>query len=189
MTKLSKELQEAAEKFDKFDEQVTSLKLDPLNKEAAKETELQSDVMKISQKEKERKGDIYLKPVKTIGCREKFNENFRDDYNYAKELVRFEAENVEIIGETIDVWTRAFPGVPAEEWLVPTNVPVWGPRYLAEQLTKCNYRRLKMEEKTIVGADHMGSYQGQMVVDNTIQRLNARPAVEKKSVFMGSRGF
>lgn len=189
MTKLSKDLEEAAAKFDQFDKKISECDLGSLPK--PKETELQSDVLKISQKEKEKNGDVYLKPIKTIGCREKFNETHREDYNYAKELVRFEAENVEIIGEAIDIWTRPFPGMPAEEWVVPTNTPVWGPRYLAEQLTKASYRRLKMDEKTQnqMGSDGHGSYYSSIIVDTTIQRLNARPAVDRKSVFMGARGF
>ena len=189
MTKLSKDLEKAAEQFNKFDEDVKALTMDRMNEVREKDIEAQSDILKISQKEKDRKGDHYLKPIRTISSREKFNENHRDDYNYAKELVRFEAENLEIIGEVIDVWSKPFPGMPAEEWLVPVNTPVWGPRYLAEQLTKCSYHKLKMHEKEIAGSDGHGTYTGKIVVDETCHRLNARPVVERRSIFMGATGF
>lgn len=186
MTKLSKDLDKSAKEFDAFDAGIKEMTMDNMNTAPLKDVEPQSDQLKISQKEKNEKGDIYLKPEKTIGCREKFNENHREDYEYAKELVRFEAENLEIIGETIDVWTRPFPGMPAQEWKVPVNVPVWGPRYLAEQLSKCKYHRLKMQETEIIGADNRGTYMGKMIANETIHRLNARPATSRKSVFMGA---
>ena len=41
-----------------------------------------------------------------------------------------------------------------------------------------------------VGGDHQGNrYYGAMAVDSTIQRLDAYPAVERKSVFMGETSF
>ena len=83
--------------------------------------------------------DIYLKPIKSIGSPQKFNEKFRDSYNYDKEYVHFVALNNEIIGEQIDIWTRPYGGMPAEEWIVPCGKPVWGPRYLAEQIKRRRY--------------------------------------------------
>jgi len=63
--------------------------------------------------------------------------------NFQKEYVQFIAENKEIIGETIEIWTRPFGGMPAEFWKVPVNKPVWGPRYLAEQIKRCYYLVIK----------------------------------------------
>jgi len=186
MTKLSKDLEKAADQFNKFDEEVKALTFDRMNEAPLRDVEPQSDILKVSQKEKDRRGSPYLKPIRTISSREKFNEAHREDYNYAKELVHFEAENLEIIGESIDVWSKPFPGMPAEEWMVPVNTPVWGPRYLAEQLTKCSYHKLKMHEKEIVGGDGHGTYTGKIVVDETTHRLNARPVLERRSVFMGA---
>jgi len=31
---------------------------------------------------------------------------------------------------------KPFPGMPAEEWAIPTNKPINGPRYVAEQIKK-----------------------------------------------------
>ena len=40
--------------------------------------------------------------MKTVSCREKFNENFRATYEYDKEYVQFIAEHKELIGEKIE---------------------------------------------------------------------------------------
>ena len=185
-TPVEKELQSAKTQIDAFNDSVNTMTLDRMNQAPKEEQEPQT---KISQKDLEKSKDIYLKPERSIGSREKFNESYREDYNFAKEYVPFIAENKDIIGEAIEMWTKPFAGVPAEFWKVPTNKPVWGPRYLAEQITKAKYHRLKMEQSTIVGADGMGSYYGQMAVDTTVQRLEAIPVSSRKSVFMGANSF
>lgn len=179
-----KELDKVEKNFEQFNENVQSLTLDRMN-ESPKE--VSEPMAPISQKEIQKSNEIYLKPKRTVSCKEKFNEAFREDYNYAKEFVNFIAENREIIGENLDLWTRPFPGMPAEEWDVPTNKPVWGPRYLADQIKACTYHRLVMQDRTI-SSDHAGSYFGTMVADTTVQRLDAHPVSSRKSVFMGS-GF
>jgi len=181
-----KELDKAEQQFEKFDAEVKSMTLDRMNEAKIQETEPQT---KLSQREIAASKEIYLKPKKTISSREKFNEAHREDYNFAKELVYFIAENNEMIGQNIETWTKPFPGMPAEFWEVPTNRPVWGPRYVAERIKACTYHRLSMEDNKIIGGDAMGSYTGAMVVDSTIQRLNAHPASQRKSVFMGASGF
>ena len=115
------ELDKVEKQFEAFDSQVKELTLDRMNMAPKEDREPQT---KLSQKEISESKDIYLKPKRTIGCRDKFNEKFRDQYNYDKEYVYFVAENNEIIGETIDIWTRPFGGLPAEWWEVPVNTPV-----------------------------------------------------------------
>lgn len=180
-----KELDKAQEQFDNFDKQVKDMTMDRMNSSPREETESQ---IRMSNREIQAVKDHYLKPHKVIGCRDKFNEKFRSEYNYAKTYVPFIAENNELKGETLDIWTRPFPGMPAEEWLVPTNKPVWGPRYLAEQIKRKYYHRMKMDESTMTSADGTAKYYGQMAVDTTVQRLDARPVNQGKSVFMGADG-
>lgn len=185
-----KELDKAEKQFEAFDQNIKEMTLDRMN-EAPKQ---ESEGSKVSQKEIEKSNDIYLKPDRVIGPgvnpktgeREKFNEKFRDDYNFAKEYVRFIAHNKEIIGETIELWTKPFAGTNCEFWKVPTGKPVWGPRHLAERLTGCKYHRFIMQQNTSRGADGMGEYYGAMAVDTTIQRLDATPVNERKSLFMGA---
>jgi len=159
--------------------------MDRMNAAPKQETEGQT---KMSQVDIAKSKDIYLKPKKSIGSKEKFNEDYRKEYEFQKEYVQFIAENNEIIGETIDLWTKPFAGMPAEEWDVPTNKPVWGPRYLAEQIKRAFYHRMTMENKVIEN-NGVGQMYGQMAVDTTIQRLDARPVSSRKSVFMGAASF
>lgn len=175
-----RELEKASEQFEKFDKEIQSMTLDRMSKAPSPEVEPQT---KLSQNDLARAGDIYLKPIRTIGCRDKFNENYRDQYNFQKEYVQFIAENKEIIGEELDFWTRPFGGMPAEEWKVPCNKPVWAPRYVAEQIKRKYYHRLVMQQQNFNGADHMGQYYGSMAVDTTVQRLDAIPVSKNRSVF------
>lgn len=180
-----KELDKVEKQFEAFDQNIKDLTHDRMNAAPAPERE----PSRLSQAEIEKSKDIYLKPVKAIGSREKFNEDYRKEYEFAKEYVRFEAAHKEIIGETIEMWTKPFAGMPAELWNIPVSKPVWGPRYLAEQITKCRYHRMSMQQSVTTGADHMGQYYGSMVVDTTVQRLDAIPVSNTKSIFMGARGF
>lgn len=182
----NEELDKAEKQFETFDENIKSMTLDRMNTAPKLDQEAQT---KISNRDIDKMKEIYLKPDKSISCNQKFNENFREEWNFKKEYVQFIAENKEIIGETIEMWTRPYGGLPAEFWKVPTNKPVWGPRYLAEQIKGCSYHRLKMEEARTSGSDQMGQYYGGMVVDNIIQRLDATPVNSRRSIFMGASGF
>jgi len=181
-----KELDKCEKQFEAFDESVKSLTLDRMNMAPKQEIEPQT---KLSSSEIEKSKDIYLKPKRSIASREKFNEDYRKDYNFSKEYVNFIAENKEIIGETIDLWTKPFAGMPAEEWDVPVNKPIWAPRYVAERIKGCKHHRLVMQDRPS-GSDHQGNqYYGSMAVDTVVQRLDAHPVSSRKSIFMGAGGF
>jgi hypothetical protein len=181
-----KELDKAQEQFDQFDQSVKKLTQDQMNMAPKEDVEPQT---KISQKDLEKTNDIYLKPERSIGSKEKFNEKYREDYNYKKEYVYFTAENREVIGEAIEMWTKPFAGLPCEFWKVPVNKPVWAPRYVAEQIRRCSYHRMHMEESKMTGGDTNVTYFGQMVATKTVQRLDASPATKQKSVFVGASSF
>lgn len=181
-----KQIDKAAEQFDAYDSKIKEMTLDRMNAAPKQEIEAQTQ---LSQKDLDRSKETYLKPMRTIGGKDKFNERLREKWEFAKEYVRFIAENNEIIGETIELWTKPFPGVPAEFWNVPVNKPVWGPRYLAERIKGCSYHKFTMQQSKMTSADGMGQYYGGMVVDSIVQRLDARPAKEQKSIFIGSSNF
>ena len=191
---VKKDLEKANQDFQAFDQNVKELTQDRMDMTPKEEVEKQT---KLSQKDLEKSKDIYLKPKKSLGPGrdsktnfvEKFNEKYRKDYEFATEYVQFIAENKEIIGEAIEIWTKPFPGMNTEFWEVPTNIPVWGPRHLAEQITKAKYHRLSMKDDSFTGSDSRGKYFGTMVADTTIQRLDAYPAKQRKSLFMGASGF
>lgn len=181
-TNLPKDLQQAAEQFDKFDNDVKNLTMDRLNEAPKPEV----SPAELSRKELEEKGEIFLKPVRAIGSKEAFNEKFRSDRQFAEEYVCFIAKNIEIPGESIELWTKPFGGMAAQMWEVPVNKPVWGPRHLAEQLKRKYYHRLKTSEVPYNSNGSYGFY-GSPVVDTTIQRLDAEPVSKSKSLFMGMR--
>jgi len=180
-----KELDKMQKQFDEFDSNIKEMTYDRMNMAPKQDVEPQT---KLSQKDIEKSRDIYLKPYRSIGSREKFNEDYRKQYEFDSEYVQFTAENKEIIGEDIDIWTKPYAGLPAEWWKVPVNKPIWGPRYLAEQIKRCKYHRFSMSN---VATENIreGQLYGAMVVDETKQRLDAHPVVKHKSVFMGARNF
>ena len=180
------ELDKAETASNQFESSVKEMTLDRMNMAPKEEVEPQT---KIAQSDLNKKKDIYLKPKKTIGSQEKFNEKYRADYDFAKEYVNFTAEHKEIIGEVIELWTKPFAGMPAEFWEIPSNVPLWAPRYVAERLKGCSYHRLTMKQGVSTGYDTNGNqYYGTMAVDGIIQRLDAIPVSSRRSVFMGA-GF
>jgi hypothetical protein len=177
------ELDKMQKQFDKFDENVKELTKDRMDMAPKLETEQQT---RLSSREIANSKEIHLKPERSISSREKFNEGFRSQWEWSSQKVCFIAENKEIQGEAIEIWTKPFPGMPAEYWRVPVNKPVFGPRYLAEQIKNCTYHRMKMDQAVSSGADGMGQYFGAMAVDTTVQRLDAIPTSQRKSVFMGA---
>lgn len=175
-----KEIDKLAEQFDKFDQNVKELTQDRMNKAPKEESEPQT---KMSTRDQQNAKDIYLKPERTIDDRQKFNENFRKAWEHDKEYVQFIAEHKEIQGEAIEMWTHKYGGMGAEFWRVPVNKPIWGPRYLADQIKEKCYHRLVMQN-AITGSDFGGQYFGTMAVDTTIQRLDAHPVSGRRSVFV-----
>jgi hypothetical protein len=188
-----RELDKAHDQFEKFDSEIKSMTMDRMNQAPVKEVDQQT---KMSQNELEKSKDIYLKPKRTFppgvnprtGEREKFNEKFRAEYDFQREYVRFIAQNNEIIGEEIEFDLKKFPGTNVESWVVPVNKPVWAPRMVAERIKGSKYHKLTMQDN-ITGSDHKAQYYGTMAVDTAVQRLDAYPATERKSVFMGQNNF
>lgn len=182
----AKELDKAEKQFEAFDNHIKDMTLDRMNAVPKEEIEPQT---KIAQRDLDKQKDIYLKPKRTMSSREKFNEKFRDDYNFKKEYVSFIAENRELIGVEIELWIKPFPGVPCEEWVIPTNKLVWAPRYVAERIKGCSYHRFVMQQHTRTESNMMGEMYGSMAVDTIVQRMDAMPATARKSIFMGAVGF
>ncbi len=177
------ELDKVEKQLDGFETQVKDMTLDKMNTSPRQDVE---PLNKISSKDIDNSKDIYLKPKRGISSKEKFNEKYREEYNFQKEYVRFIAEHREIIGETIELWTKPFAGMPAEEWAIPTGKPIWAPRYVAERIKGCQYHRLTMQQHVITEANSVGQMYGALAVDTTVQRLDALPVGTRKSIFMGA---
>lgn len=183
---VNKELEKAEKNFQEFDQSVKEMTMERMNDAPKLETDPQH---KLSNRQIQAAPEHYLKPERVVSTSQKFNERFRDEYNYMKTYVPFIAEHNELRGDVIEKWTRPYGGMPAEFWRVPTNKPVWGPRYLAEEIKKCCYHRLVMQENVITDTNHAGKMYGQLAVDTTVQRLDAHPVnPTKKSVFLSAEG-
>jgi hypothetical protein len=178
-----KELDKVQEQFEAFDKNVKELTMDRMSLVPKVEYEGQT---KIARSDIAKSQDIYLKPSNFVASREKFNEKFREAYEYDKQYVQFIAENIEIRGETIELWSKPYPGCPAEFWKIPVNKPVWGPRYLYDQLKRKFHHKLIMQESSATGGDHMGQYYGKMAVDTTVQRLDARLVDSRRTFSMAT---
>lgn len=175
-----RELDRLDKQFQDFDENVKSMTLDRMNMAPKEEKEQQT---KLSTREAQRADARILKPARSISDGQKFNEKFKTEREYLEQPVRFIAENNEVIGETIEFWTHPFGGMPAEFWQVPANKPVIAPRYVPEQIKRCTYHRLVMQDQ-VTASDGYGQYYGSMAVDTIKQRLDAHPVSERKTTFM-----
>lgn len=177
-----KELEKVSQQFDQYKNEIETI-LDNRNVKG------QSPEHEISQKDIEKSQEIYIKPNRVIMSKEKFNERYREQYNYAKEYVHYTVEHHECKGDSIEFWTKPFPGVAAEFWIVPSGKPVWIPRYVADKLEHgCTYRRLKTVDRPY-SQDQMGTqYFGQLVQDEINYRISGRPVSTRKN-FVISRPF
>ncbi len=144
-SKGEQELKKAEERFEKFEAQVKTLTdVDELNKSPLVESEPQT---KLSTREAEKADAPYIKPSRSISSKEIFDEKFRKQRDAAWKYVKCIVENNEIIGEKVQKWTKKFPGEPAYFWEIPVNTPIYLPLFLAEELSKCTYHRLVMQEQ------------------------------------------
>lgn len=168
-----KQLDQVEKQFEQFSEQVQSLNMDALNKVPVTMTEPQT---KMSNREINKADAPRIRPIRSISSKEPFNEKYRKEWEHAWEDVRCVVENLEIIGERIQKWTKKFAGDPAHFWEIPVNKPIYIPRFVAEELSKCCYHRLKMDESVARENYGTATVYGTMVVEETKHRLNCRPA-------------
>ena len=176
----SKQIEELKEKSDQFEAQIKEMQTDSFSEKPKEEYR----PPEVSQKEIAEK-EVYIKPTRWIADGQKFNPRFEKDWEFAKEYVQCICVHNECRGDIIEFWTHPFGGKGAEFWRVPSDKPVWIPRYAAEQLTRCKYHRMKMDESQMRSADGMGTYYGSMIVQTTVQRIDAVPVSNKRSIFMG----
>lgn len=169
-----KELDKAEKQLEKFENDIKTV-VDQRGKAS------EYPEHKISQKEVEKSTDIYLKPQKVIFSREKFNEEYREQYNEAKKYVHYTVQHEECKGDRVEMWTKCFPGVAAEFWVIPSGKPVWIPRYVADKLENgCGYHRLKTQDRPTESDSIGGQYYGTLVVDEYTHRITARPVSTRK---------
>lgn len=168
------------EQISSITQEVATKSIDDLNKAPLEEKEMQ---LKMSGRQMEKAEALYIKPIRSINSKEAFNEKFRpqweEDWKYVKCIV----ENYEVIGESVEFWTKKYPGDAAHFWRIPVNKPLFAPRLVAKQLGNCRYHRFSMEDTVTESQSSrsMGNgqdmvYQGSMTVDKIIPRVDCKPA-------------
>lgn len=171
-----KELDKIDGHFQDFHEKIQAH--DPFGNKAAIEEAPQSQLTK-----KQLDADApYLKPVRSMprsqggkdGVKVYFDEKHREQHDRDWEYVKCIVENYEIIGEQVEAWTAKWGCDPAHFWKVPVNKPVWIPRLLAEQLSKCKYHRLRMDN-TVYDSHAVGAMYGTMIADDVKHRIDCKP--------------
>lgn len=166
-----KEVDRLDSEFDAKQEQMSSLTQDEMNKAPKKEQEPQAV---LSKREEKSYDAPVIKPSQTvpgIGKRKPEQDSLR---RQAWELVKVVVENRESIGESIELWHKApFGGEPCTFWQLPTNKPIYIPRFLADRIKKCNYHVLTTVEQSI-GRNEWGEMIGKMVATETRNRLDCR---------------
>jgi hypothetical protein len=179
----NKQLESIERQINQQEDQIKSLTLDETNKSPVLE---QESSMQLSQKELAKKPDVYIKPTRTLapGRKEKFLDAWKSEYESRKQYVEYTVENNEVIGEDVTLWSKPYPGLPMEEWVLPTNKPIWIPKYVAEQVQNCRYHKFIMD-KTPVNTTGEATYYGAMQVKNTVNRLDAKVVDKRPRVFMG----
>jgi hypothetical protein len=170
-----KQLDQVAQKLDAFQEQAREF--NPFS--GLTNVEAGDPQTKISTREANAQDAIYVKPVRsikrpqggkdkaTVHWDEKWRAQHDEDWKYVKCIV----ENNELIGEAVECWTAKWGCDPAHFWKIPVNKPVMIPKLLAEQLSKCQYHRLKMSDN----AEKVNYINSQMVADHVVRRIDARP--------------
>ena len=170
-----RELDRAAKEFDAFDAQVKKLGQDP-HADLALPVQEEEGQTQLTDKQAKKADALYLKPIRSMeGKRSEPNPKFERAHKRGWEYVKCIVENKEIIGESIKVWTKAFTQDPAHQREDPVNTPVYIPRLLAEQLAKCAYTQMKIEENTTREISGGISQYGVMVAESRKQRIECRP--------------
>lgn len=170
-SKAEQELDKVEEQLDAFNDKVKELSAEPAKLEA-KEVEPQ---VKFSNREINKDAKVIM-PAKTIGRRDKFNEDFRSEFNEMKQRINCIVEHIEQPGALVESWTGPWGGYQCEFWQVPVNTPVNIPKYLAKRLAACNWNILSMDEGQIRESTNEGKFYGAPVYKDVRRRIDCRPA-------------
>lgn len=177
-----KELAKIEKSFDSLGESIRDI--NPLE---CKAPEPEFDPLtKLSKKQMEMATAPYIKPLRSQarpvnekqGMKVHFNEKHRPLYEKDWEWLKVTVDNYEMIGSDVEMWTAEWGCDPAYFWVIPTNKPVYLPRFVARRLKKCRYHEMHMEGDPQQGAKPSGGDQfsksyGVMEVRKTKQRLDA----------------
>lgn len=174
-----------AEEIAKIDSQInqvqtamSNLTQDEINKASVVDFQPQTEITRAM---KDFTDAPVIKPIKSIPRPGKPIAKEAKDRAWGWEYVRCIAENREVIGETIELWTGKYHGDMADFWQVPVNRPIYLPRHVAKRISECRYHRVKMQDRPMhnlmneMESTGVSGYSGQLTVVDTRQRLDCRP--------------
>jgi len=174
----NKEIEKVDLQIDALTQQMSALDQDTINKAPIRETEPQTLMTKAQEKYTDAP---VIKPTKSMSAVGKPIPKQAKARKEGWEYVKVIAEHNELIGENIELWINPFAGDPCSYWEIPTNKPIYIPRFLAEHLATRNYHRLKMQDRPAtqltaeMHSDGMASQpSGQFVAKETIRRIDCR---------------
>lgn len=182
---------EGQRELDKVEDQIGALQqeiqsFNPLDELAPLPEETEPQVP-MSKKEMKKDDAPYIRPKKTLAATNTpksptvWNKRWQKMHDRDWEYVKITAENHELIGGSIEMWTREYGCDPAHFWDIPVNRPIWVPRLVARKIARCTYHRLTMDNSIVTHGDQVGQVVGGLVVDHTKHRLNAIPCGESFS--------
>lgn len=150
--KAQQEIDRVEAQLDAAKEAIDNLSIDKIESEAPQAEELEQQT-KISKKQEREYDAPVIKPFSSEPSPGMRNPKFQEVIKRcakktakAKELVRVIVENNEVIGETVEAWIGTLPGEPVTRWIVPVNMPIYIPRFVAEHLASRKYHRIKMAD-------------------------------------------
>lgn len=160
--------------------QMSAMTPDKIN-ETAPEAEFRPDQY-LTKKALEQFDAPFIKPTKSFLMKGKPRDQEKEARKRGWEYVKCVASNNEVTGELIEFWHNKFAGDPVYFWQIPTNIPIWIPRHVAEHIATRKYHRLKMQDRPL-GQLHaeMGSSgtfsnpSGSFLATETIKRLDCTP--------------
>jgi hypothetical protein len=175
------QLNKADEEFKEFSKQVEAF--NPIEVKAPLEEREQQT--KLSTREMKNTDAPYIKPMRNVArvnTKERptfWDEKHRPAHDRDWEYVKITAENNELIGSMIEMWTAEYGCDPAHFWQIPVNRPIYVPRLVAKKIAGCKYHRMSMETADLNNTKlHEGEnmqFVGGMVATHTKHRLNAYP--------------
>lgn len=155
-----KELAKVDEAFEKVTEAIASCdSLDP-----KVPVEQVDPYTKLSKRQMALADAQYVTPVKIVNrveggkhnAKNYFNEAHRPLYKKDWEWIKVVIENKESIGHPVEKWTAEWGCDPAMFWIIPTNRPVYIPRFVARSIKKCRYiqRTMESDETKMISSDN-----------------------------------
>lgn len=133
---MKKDLENIAKKTAELTEEMSQLTVDKINEIAPEPT---LDELKLTAKQKASdEGVIFVEPKRKFKGLGKLPEKLKREHARAWEYVKGIYENYVVNNEPVRFWHNGdFPGDPDCLWEIPSNKPVYVPRFIAKHLEEC----------------------------------------------------